>query len=132
MAWTYSAYYIIFSQVRESYEGKEAKITLFFYPLVCRKKKAPVFIWPYIDLVPHIEVQNLSSLLFSPKKTFSGNLVFPAKVSFKGKKSLMITAYDRGWLVLFLWGKKQSICKIIGKFNQKVNLSWTEEKNIKS
>jgi len=132
MAWTYSAYYIIFSQVRESYEGKEAKITLFFYPLVCRKKKAPVFIWPYIDLVPHIEVQNLPSLLFSPKKTFSGNLVFPAKVSFKGKKSLMITAYDRGWLVLFLWGKKQSICKIIGKFNQKVNLSWTEEKNIKS
>jgi len=132
MAWTYSAYYIIFSQVRESYEGKEAKITLFFYPLVCRKKKAPVFIWPYIDLVPHIEVQNLPSLLFSPKKTFSGSLVFPAKVSFKGKKSLMITAYDRGWLVLFLWGKKQSICKIIGKFNQKVNLSWTEEKNIKS
>ena len=132
MAWTYSAYYIIFFQVRESYEGKEAKITLFFLSISLQEEKGPCF---YLTLYwfssSHRSSKPLLPPFFPQIRLFSGNLVFPAKVSFKGKKSLMITAHDRGWLVLFLWGKKQSICKIIGKFNQKVNLSWKEEKNIK-
>ena len=46
-------------------------LLFFFFFLVCRKEKAPAFISPYIDLVPHIEVQNLSSLFFfSPKNFF--------------------------------------------------------------
>lgn len=88
MAWTYSAYYIIFSQVRESYEDKGAKITLFFYPLVCRKKKAPVFIWPYIDFSSSHRSSKPLLPPFLPQRRLSDNLAFSAKVSFKGKKKI--------------------------------------------
>lgn len=75
MPWRNNAYFIyFFYQVKEREEGKGAKITL-----VCRRKKASDFIWPYIDLVPHIQVQNPSPpSFFSPKGVFVCLFIFLA------------------------------------------------------
>lgn len=103
---------ILFFLKLEKVMRAKNKDYIVFYPLDCRKKKAPVFIWPYIDLVPHIEVQNLSSSSFSPKKTFFWQSCFLSKGFFQRKKVPWWLMDDRGWLVLSFWGKKQSICKI--------------------
>lgn len=67
---------LLFFPSKSKSGGQRSKDYIGFYLLVCRKKKAPVFIWPYIDLVSHIEVQNLSSLIFPPKEVFFLAILF--------------------------------------------------------
>lgn len=128
MPWTYDTYFFL----KLKLWGQRNKDYFGFYSLVGRRKIFPIFIWPYIDLVPHIEVQNLFSLLFFSQKFvlfFSSRVsCFPSKVFFQRKKILIITEDDKEWLVLFLWEKKKTFWKITRNFHQKVNLSWAGDK----
>lgn len=101
-------FHYFFLKLKKVRRAKKERLH-WFVSITLQEEKGPVFVWPYTDLVPHLEVQNLSSLVFfflPQRRLFSSNLVFSTKVSFKGNKiSLMITKDDRGWLVPFLWGK---------------------------
>lgn len=79
---------LLFFPSKRKSGGQRSKDYIGFYLLVCRKKKTPVFIWPYIDLVPHIEVQNLSSLPIPPQRRFFSLAILFSQQRFLSKEKI--------------------------------------------